>query len=170
MKKASSLPTSDSRYRCRRSSSCAVNLITPNHQVLKRTALQPDSEHEFVITPTVATEARLELYYEGGLSRVLFFGELAAEQLPERPNLLQSATISHVSNEHYGKPEMAVHGERQVMHMSGWESARTGFGERALFSLADRIPARRPWSIFTATERWSPTTCPSTPRPSRPSG
>ena len=114
-------------------------LTGANHQVLKRTALQPDSEHEFVITPTVATEARLELYYEGGLSRVLFFGELAAEQLPERPNLLQSATISHVSNEHYGKPEMAVHGERQVMHMSGWESARTGFGERALFSLATPV-------------------------------
>lgn len=104
-------------------------------EVLTRTPLRPDAEHEFEITPTLATEAHVELYYEGGLSRIRFFGEKAADQMPIRPNLLEKATISHVSNDHYGHPSMAVNGNRTEMHMVGWESARTGFGERALFTL-----------------------------------
>ena len=104
-------------------------------RVLERVALAPDAERCCAIPPTVATECRLELYYEGGLSRVLFFGEPVVDQAPARLNLLKDAAISHVSNDHYGNPAMAVAGEREVMHMSGWESARTGFGERALFHL-----------------------------------
>ena len=108
-------------------------------QVLARTALNPDADHLFNVEPTLATEAHLALYYEGGLSQVLFFGAPAAQQLPSLPNLLKEASISHISNIHYGRPEMAVQGERQVMHMSGWESARTGFGEQALFSWSEPL-------------------------------
>jgi allantoicase len=104
-------------------------------KVLDRVTLKPDSDHTFKIAPTFATECYVECYYEGGISRVNLFGEIAKEQLPQRPNLLKTAKITHVSNEHYGKPDRAVVGERQQMHMFGWESARTGFGERALFHL-----------------------------------
>ena len=104
-------------------------------EVLTRVSLKPDAEHEFAIPATLATECHIEIYYEGGISRVNFFGEKAAEQMPVRPNLLEKATISHVSNDHYGNPGMAVKGSRVEMHMIGWESARTGFGERALFTL-----------------------------------
>lgn len=103
-------------------------------EVLTRTQLEPDADHEFEIAPTLATECHVEIYYEGGLSRINFFGEPAADQLPDRPNLLEKATISHVSNEHYGHPSRAVKGERVEMRMIGWESARTGFGEQALFT------------------------------------
>jgi allantoicase len=104
-------------------------------QVLNRKDLKPDAEHRFKIPATIATECLVECYYEGGLSRINFFGEEMKEQLPERPNLLEGAKITHVSNEHYGKPDRAVIGNRGEMHMVGWESARTGFGERALFHL-----------------------------------
>jgi allantoicase len=104
-------------------------------EVLSRVVLKPDSEHVFKIKPTIATECYVECYYEGGISRVNLFGEPTKEQLPARPNLLLGAKITHISNEHYGKPDRAVVGERQQMHMFGWESARTGFGERALFHL-----------------------------------
>ena len=104
-------------------------------KVLDRVTLKPDSEHVFNISPVLATECYVECYYEGGISRVNLFGELAKEQMPARKNLLVGAKITHVSNEHYGKPDRAVVGDRQQMHMFGWESARTGFGERALFHL-----------------------------------
>ena len=52
--------------------------------VLDRVDLAPDSEHEFNIAPTSATECRVELFYEGGIARINFFGEKSAEQLPER--------------------------------------------------------------------------------------
>lgn len=104
-------------------------------EVLTRVPLNPDAEHEFEIPATLATECHVEIYYEGGLARINFLGEPAAEQLPNRPNLFEKATISHVSNEHYGNPSMAVSGSRMEMHMVGWESARTGFGEQALFTL-----------------------------------
>lgn len=104
-------------------------------EVLTRVALNPDSEHSFPIKPTVATGCRVELYHEGGMSRINFFGSPADEQPPERENLLTSAKISHVSNEHYGHPSKAVAGVRKEMHMVGWESARTGYGESALFHL-----------------------------------
>ncbi len=104
-------------------------------QVLSRVNLAPDKEHEFSFAPTNATKAHIKLYYEGGISRINFFGSFTEKQLPERVNLLEKATISHVSNEHYGNPSMAVKGSRKEMHMVGWESARTGFGEQAVFHL-----------------------------------
>ncbi len=104
-------------------------------QVLERAPLAPDKEHEFKVPPTVATECLVECYYEGGISRINFFGAKTPEQPPARKNLLDGAEISHVSNDHYGNPAMAVSGNRAETHMRGWESARTGFGERALFHL-----------------------------------
>jgi allantoicase len=103
--------------------------------VLERQPLSPDSEHSFSVPPTIATECLVECYYEGGISRVNLFGEPTKDQMPEQPNLLEGATVSHVSNIHYGQPDKAVNGVRKEMHMVGWESARTGFGERALFHL-----------------------------------
>ncbi|MBI2235098.1 MAG: hypothetical protein HYU57_09005 [Micavibrio aeruginosavorus] len=104
-------------------------------QVLDRAPLKPDADHEFPVAPTVATECLVECYYEGGISRINLFGSPADEQLPARVNLLEGAKISHISNDHYGNPAMAVKGDRGEMHMLGWESARTGFGEQALFHL-----------------------------------
>jgi allantoicase len=106
-----------------------------NKQVLNRASLAPDKEHEFKIPPTIATECLVECYYEGGIARVNLFGTKTPEQLPARKNLLEGAEISHVSNVHYGDPVRAVAGSRKEMHMFGWESARTGFGEQALFHL-----------------------------------
>ena len=105
-------------------------------EVLTRVALQPDQEHTFSFVPTMATECHISIYYEGGISRINFFGEIVAQQLPKRANLLEKAIISHVSNDHYGHPKMAVNGNRKELHMVGWESARTGFGEQAIFHLA----------------------------------
>jgi allantoicase len=104
-------------------------------QVLHRQPLKPDSEHVFNIKPVIATQAYVEVYYEGGLSRINFFGDTGIEQPPERKNLLDGAKITHVSNIHYGVPDRCVGGDRQQMHMYGWESARTGCGEQALFHL-----------------------------------
>jgi allantoicase len=104
-------------------------------RVLERAPLKPDSEHVFRIGPFTATECYVELYSEGGLSRINFFGEPAREQPRARRNLLEGARITHVSNVHYGTPYQAVEGDRKQTHMLGWESARTGFGERALFHL-----------------------------------
>ncbi len=106
-------------------------------RVLDRQPLNPDAEHEFPIEPTVATECLIECYFDGGISRINFFGALV-DPAPERRNLLEGARISHVSNQHYGKPDTAVTGVRGQMHMVGWESARTGFGEQALFQLRER--------------------------------
>lgn len=111
-------------------------LTGSRRQVLERVALQPDTDHEFPLDGVLATECYVECYYEGGIARVQLFGGPAAELLPERVNLLEGAAISHVSNDHYGNPGMAVAGNRRESHMVGWESARTGFGERALFTLA----------------------------------
>ncbi len=104
-------------------------------QVLNRAPLAPDSDHEFKIPPTVATECYVECYYEGGISRINLFGAKTPEQPPTYKSLLEGAEISHISNAHYGNPAMAVSGNRGEMHMRGWESARTGCGERALFHL-----------------------------------
>jgi allantoicase len=103
-------------------------------QVITRTPLSPDAEHSFDITPTLATEVLVRCYHEGGLARVNFFGEVA-EQMPARVNLLEDTEITHISNEHYGRPDQAVKGIRKENHMIGWESARTGYGEQALFHL-----------------------------------
>ena len=106
-----------------------------NKQVLNRAALAPDKEHEFKIPPTIATECLVECYYEGGISRISLFGKPTEPRIPVRRNLLEGAEISHISNVHYGDPARAVAGNREQMHMFGWESARTGFGEQALFHL-----------------------------------
>ncbi|MBI3442069.1 MAG: hypothetical protein HY052_09775 [Proteobacteria bacterium] len=105
-----------------------------NKQVLNRAPLTPDSEHSFTIASTPATECLVECYCEGGIARVNLFGTPLGKT-PERINLLEGASISHVSNIHYGDPARAVAGNRKEMHMFGWESARTGFGEQALFHL-----------------------------------
>ncbi len=103
--------------------------------VLDRVPLNPDADHEFPIAGVVASECLVECYYEGGIARIQLFGNPASQLLPVRPNLLENAKISHISNDHYGNPAMAVAGCRKENHMVGWESARTGFGERALFHL-----------------------------------
>jgi allantoicase len=104
--------------------------------VLERVSLAPDQDHRFDIDLTYAVECQVRCYHEGGISRINFFGE-PQQQQPARVNLLEKAQISHVSNDHYGKPLDAVMGNRGVDHMFGWESARTGFGEQALFTLAE---------------------------------
>jgi len=112
-------------------------LTGSRHQVLDRMPLKPDSDHDFPISPVVATECLVECYYEGGIARIQLCGNPASQPLPVRPNLLEGARITHVSNDHYGSPAMAVAGQRREKHMVGWESARTGFGERALFHLPE---------------------------------
>ena len=104
-------------------------------EVLTRQALSPDQDHHFEFDETTATESFIKMYYEGGISKINFFGEKVAKQLPVRSNILSKAKITNVSNEHYGHPKMAVEGCRKEMHMVGWESARTGFGEQAIFHL-----------------------------------
>jgi len=104
-------------------------------EILTRVRLQPDQEHTFSFGPIIATECYIKIYYEGGISRINFFGDSTKQQLPKQENLLEKAIISHVSNDHYGHPKMAVHGNRNELHMVGWESARTGFGEQAIFQL-----------------------------------
>lgn len=110
-------------------------LTNKESKVLDKVQLQPDNDHTFSITPTVATEAYLELYYEGGITRVNFIGISDVQQLVKKENILHKAKITHVSNEHYGHPKTVVFADRKEMHMVGWESARTGFGEQALFHL-----------------------------------
>ena len=102
-------------------------------EVISRSSLAPDAEHEFSIPSTDADACLVRCYHEGGIARINLFGE----RLPHNPrdNLLASADITHISNEHYGKPHDAVTGNREVDYMLGWESARTGFGEQALFHL-----------------------------------
>lgn len=108
-------------------------------EVLTRQPLNPDSEHVFEVPGVMASEALVHCYYEGGISRINFFGVQTEEQMPERQNMLVNATISNISNSHYGSPAMAVNGQRKETHMVGWESARTGFGEQAVFHLADPV-------------------------------
>ena len=108
-------------------------------EVLERVPLAPDQEHRFALPPTPADSCLVRCYHEGGIARINLFGKTKPES--EVPvNLLDGARISHISNQHYGKPKDAVTGNRQVDYMLGWESARTGFGEMALFHLA--APAR----------------------------
>ncbi len=103
-------------------------------EVLSRVTLEPDQEHLFDIPPTGATTCLVRCYHEGGIARVSLYG--SHHHVTDPPlNLLEFADISHVSNEHYGHPRDAVNGQRQVDYMLGWESARSGFGEQALFHL-----------------------------------
>ncbi len=102
-------------------------------EVIPRTALSPDSDHKFNFEPTEADECLVKCFHEGGIARINLFGESLTTI--QRNNLLEGAKISHVSNEHYGKPVDAVAGNREIDYMLGWESARSGFGEQALFHL-----------------------------------
>jgi allantoicase len=111
--------------------------------VLDRVTLDPDSEHEFEFAPTYADGAMVKCYQEGGLARVNFYGEPDLMAANKAENLLQSAAISHVSNEHFGGPQWAVDGCREEDYMKGWESARWGFGEQALFSLSGPVRPRQ---------------------------
>ena len=102
--------------------------------ILSRVSLKPDTEQEFSIEPMTATDCHVKCYHEGGLARINLFG-VPGKSLYDRHNLLSDASISHTSNDHYGKPEDAVRGVRNVKHMVGWESARSGFGESTIFTL-----------------------------------
>ena len=105
------------------------------HTVIERQTLEPNQEHSFDITSTVSDTCLVLCHQEGGIANVRLFGEpLTPEDNPPPENLLEQAKISWVSNDHYGHPKDAVSGNRGVDHMKGWESARTGFGEQAVFS------------------------------------
>ncbi|MFT5561743.1 MAG: allantoicase [Candidatus Azotimanducaceae bacterium] len=120
----------------------AVDLIDGDNEVvvLERVTLEPDQEHIFTISETWATRCRVRCFHEGGIARVNLFGDPGAA-LYNKPNLLEFAEVSHISNVHYGSPQMAVRGQRIENHMVGWESARSGFGEQAIFQL------RRPTQV-----------------------
>ncbi|MGD6742360.1 allantoicase [Streptomyces sp. BH106] len=46
-------------------------------EILPRTRLQPDTNHRFVLdTPAVGTHARVDIYPDGGISRLRLFGSL----------------------------------------------------------------------------------------------
>ncbi|MDH6624713.1 allantoicase [Streptomyces sp. LBL] len=46
-------------------------------EIVPRTGLQPDTNHRFVLpTPSVATHARVDIYPDGGISRLRLFGSL----------------------------------------------------------------------------------------------
>ena len=115
----------------------SIVLIHGNEKntVIERQTLEPNEEHSFDIPPTVSDTCLVLCHQEGGIANVRLFGEpLTTEDDAPPENLLEQATISRVSNDHYGHPKDAVWGNRAVDHMKGWESARTGFGEQAVFS------------------------------------
>jgi allantoicase len=105
--------------------------------VITKERLAPDAEHQFDIDPTWATDCKVLCYHEGGISQVNLFGDQGAP-LYQQENILEHAEISHISNEHYGRPADVVIGKREQDYMFGWESARTGFGEHALFKLQQK--------------------------------
>ena len=116
----------------------AISIILRNGReetlVLDREPLSPDSEHGFDIKPRVAKECMVICHHDGGIAQIALIGELLGTQA-DKLNLLTYASISKISNEHFGGPAQAIEGDRQVDHMLGWESARTGFGEHAVFNL-----------------------------------
>lgn len=103
-------------------------------RILEREPLSPDRKHFFAVADITATEMRIDCYPDGGIARIRGYGR-PVEPESERVNILEFAHISHVSNTHYGTPADALAGGRLVAHMVGWESGRSGFGERALFHL-----------------------------------
>ncbi|MER5980397.1 allantoicase [Streptomyces sp. NPDC001857] len=49
-------------------------------EILPRTRLQPDTDHRFVLpAPAVGTHARVDVYPDGGISRLRLFGSLTTE-------------------------------------------------------------------------------------------
>ena len=105
-----------------------------NQKVLTRVPLQPDSEHVFDIDPTLATECRVVCHYGGGIARINLLGQKLQKRANEK-NILENAVVKKISNSYFGTPMDAVMGHREVDYMRGWESARKGFGEHALFRL-----------------------------------
>jgi allantoicase len=103
--------------------------------VIERARLEPDAEQEFLIDNIWATECLVRCYQEGGIARINCYGQIDKDNGQPLVNLLEKAKITHISNEHYGCVADAVRACRKEMHMAGWETARTGFGERALFHL-----------------------------------
>ena len=60
------------------------DLDDPNawHEVLARTAVQPDTRHRLLLdTSQAVTHLRLDVYPDGGLSRLRLFGELSDDAL-----------------------------------------------------------------------------------------
>jgi len=110
-------------------------------EVLTKVSLSPDQSHKFQISPTYAERCLVLCHQEGGIARVALMG--TPGQWSERHNLLEDADISFVSNDHYGHPRDAVRGKRLEQHMKGWESARSGFGEQAVFSFPSPIEIRQ---------------------------
>ncbi|MFE9601250.1 allantoicase [Streptomyces hokutonensis] len=50
------------------------------HEILPRTRLQPDTNHRFVLpTPAIGTHARVDIYPDGGISRLRLFGSLTEQ-------------------------------------------------------------------------------------------
>ncbi|WP_328767687.1 allantoicase [Streptomyces sp. NBC_00286] len=53
-------------------------------EILPRTRLQPDTNHRFVLpTPAVGTHARVDIFPDGGISRLRLFGSLTEEGMAE---------------------------------------------------------------------------------------
>jgi allantoicase len=49
-------------------------------EVLPRTRLQPDTNHRFVLdAPAVGTHVRIDIYPDGGISRLRLFGSLTEQ-------------------------------------------------------------------------------------------
>ncbi|OSZ55537.1 allantoicase, partial [Streptomyces pharetrae CZA14] len=49
-------------------------------EILPRTRLQPDTDHRFVLdAPAVGTHARIDIFPDGGISRLRLFGSLTEE-------------------------------------------------------------------------------------------
>lgn len=112
----------------------SIELIRGNQavRVVDRHQLEPDAEVTLRCKPTEADKCRVLCHQEGGISSISLFGD-ALQDRSQPINLLESATISSVSNAHYGHPADAIAGVREVDHMRGWESARGSFGEHAVF-------------------------------------
>lgn len=106
------------------------------HMVIDSASLKPDSAHRLMLPrPMDATHAQVLTHQEGGIARIHFFGEPSKLQPVKPANLLTKSFMVSASNTHYGSPVDAVNGVRAEDHMKGWESARTGRGEYALFEL-----------------------------------
>ncbi len=106
--------------------------------VLERVKLAPDINQMLILPKAVdATHVRIITYQEGGIARAHMFGTPTGQQPLAVSNILTHSTLLAASNMHYGGPMDAVRGQRKEDHMKGWESARTGRGEYALFALEE---------------------------------
>ncbi|OZC69471.1 allantoicase [Rhodococcus sp. 15-725-2-2b] len=68
-------------------------------EILPRTAVQPDTRHRFLLNEADAyTHLRLDVYPDGGLSRLRLFGELDAEALDAADIAWKSSELQSVSS------------------------------------------------------------------------